>query len=549
MIKIATLGGYEEVGKNFTVINVDGTVVILDLGLDLTRFIEISEEGNPSKQELINYGALPNVDKLRSLGWPEPLAIIPTHGHLDHIGAISRLASDFKKAKVIATPFTAGVIRKTYESDRITMKNPLEVVNAESTYFLDDNVTIKFNPITHSIVDTALLSIETKYGNIVYANDFKLDRNPVLGQPADLKRIKERVGDVKFLIVDSTGSVEDGKTLSESIVKHLIDDSLSMMDYSENLVVFTTFSSHIARLSTIVKYLKKQRRRVYLLGKSMEKYSSVAQELGYYNFRKSCKVLKYQRQIKKLIKDIDSGKIKREKVALIMTGHQGEPKSILGRIVNGELPNIFKPNDVFVFSSRIIPNPVNEANRRIAEQKLDEFNVRVFKDLHVSGHPSKEDLREFVNILKPQYIIPSHGTFELRAEAAKLYASVGYNLNSEIFLTTNDSILTLDEKGDIKITNAKQEALKVPKKETSGNDSENKKHSNQGNKRKGSSQNNKHNKNTKNSNSKSNSKKKQTSEAKANQNSEVKKNSRHGDKSNKPHSKVNNTNNDKNNNS
>lgn len=432
MIKIAFIGGFNEVGKNCVAINSNGTVIIVDMGLDISKYIEITEDNMPSRKELIDYGAIPNIEEYEKLNWPKPKLIFVAHGHLDHVGAISHLMSHFKGVKVMGTPFTIKVLERIYLSEKKIIENPIEIVNDDCKYYVDENVTLITQPISHSILDTVIICLKTPEGNVVYANDFKIDTKPVLGKPTNLKKIKKAFGDVKFLITDSTGSVDEGKSMSEEMVNKMFDDIFSYIDVKKNLIVATTFSSHIQRLSTIVKKLKKEHRQIYLIGRSLDKYTSISKELGYFNFDKYCKKVLYSGQIKKFFNKIKNNKIDRSKIALIITGHQGEPNAVLSRILNEKLPNIFQKDDVFIFSSRIIPTPMHIENRKIVDQQLNDKKVRIYKDIHVSGHPAKEDLREFITIMNPEYIVPAHCDKKLKNSAIDVYQNMGYKLNKNI---------------------------------------------------------------------------------------------------------------------
>lgn len=448
MLKIAFIGGFDEVGKNCVAINSNGTVVIVDMGLDISKYIEITEDNIPSKNELINYGAVPNIEEYEKLNWPKPKLIFIAHGHLDHVGAIPHIITHFKNVKIMGTAFTIKILEKIYLSERKVIENPIEIINSDCKYYVDENITLVTQPIAHSILDTTIVCIKTPDGNVVYANDFKIDTKPVLGKPTDLKKIKKAFGDIKFLITDSTGSVDDGKSMSEEMVKKMLDDLFSYIDVKENLIVVTTFSSHIQRLSTIVKKLKKEHRKVFLIGRSLEKYTSIAKELGYFNFDKYCERVLYPRQIQKFFNKIKNNKIDRRKIALIITGHQGEPNAILAKILSDRLPDFFQKDDVFIFSSRIIPVPMHIENRAIIDQQLKDRKVRIFKDIHVSGHPAKEDLREFINMMNPEFIVPSHCDKRLKDSAVEVYQNMGYKLNENIIYVNNSNYLEYELKNN-----------------------------------------------------------------------------------------------------
>ncbi|MFQ6105678.1 MAG: MBL fold metallo-hydrolase RNA specificity domain-containing protein, partial [Candidatus Hydrothermarchaeaceae archaeon] len=239
---------------------------------------------------------------------------------------------------------------------------------------------------------------------------------------------------VKALIVETTRVEDEGRTPSEKIAEHLLKDNLLKSDTDRGLIV-TTFSSHIARISSIVNAAVDIGRIPILLGRSMEKYSSIAEVIKildlpsdahmYGNFKS------IQRMLKRVLKD---GK---EKYLLIVTGHQGEPDALLTRISNKKLPYVIKKDDQVIFSANIIPNPINVANRYALETKLKLQGARLFKGAHVSGHASREDHRDFLKILQPENVIPCHGELRMLASYAELAENLGYDLNKNLFILRN----------------------------------------------------------------------------------------------------------------
>src|SRR3989338_11633514 len=179
MIEIYAVGGYNEVGKNCTAVNIDGEVIIIDLGIHLENYIRLTEEEDLVKinaEKLMDVGAVPNIsvlDKVRG----NVKAIVISHAHLDHVGAVPYIANKFN-APVICGPYTAEIIKSILKDDRINLKNEIKTVNINSSYKVSDNIKIEFIHITHSIPQSALVAVHTKYGVILYANDFKLDMHP-----------------------------------------------------------------------------------------------------------------------------------------------------------------------------------------------------------------------------------------------------------------------------------------------------------------------------------------------------------------------------------
>ena len=433
MIQIYAVGGYNEIGKNCTAINVDGEVLIIDLGIHLENYIKLTQDEDLVKidaDKLMDVGAVPNISVLDKIN-KNVKAVIISHAHLDHVGAVPYIADKFN-APVICAPYTAEVIQSILNDEGIKLKNDIKTVNINSRYKISDKIEIEFIHITHSIPQSALVAVHTKYGVIIYANDFKLDMHPTLGKKPNFKRMEEISREnVLALIVESTYASDQRKTPSEQVAKEMLRDVLLGTDNKDNLIIVTTFSSHMARLKSIIEFGKKLNRKILFLGRSLSKYVKAAENIGIVNFSKDVEMIKYSRQIERRLKKIDKD---RKKYLLVKTGHQGEPKSVLYKIAKGVFKFDLHAEDNVVFSCRTIPTPTNIANREALENELKLFGVRIFKDIHQSGHAAREDLRDFINLIKPRNIIPAHGTKEMKDSLAELAVEMGYKIDQNVFL-------------------------------------------------------------------------------------------------------------------
>ena len=442
MIEIYAVGGYNEVGKNCTAINVDGEVLIIDLGIHLENYIKLTEDEDIVKisaDKLINVGAVPDISVLYKIK-DNVKAIVTGHAHLDHIGAIPYIAGKFN-APVVCSPYTAEVIKSILKDDRIKLKNEIKTVNLNSFYKVSDNLKIELIYITHSVPQAALIAIHTKYGIVLYANDFKLDLHPTLGKKPNFKRLEELGKEgVIALIVESTYAGDAKKMPSEQVAKEMLRDVMLGTDNKDNLIIVTTFSSHIARLKSIIEFGKKLNRKIVFLGRSLAKYVGAAENIGLVNFSRDIKIVKYSRQIERMLKKVDKD---RKKYLLVVTGHQGESKSVLYKIAKGEFKFDLYPEDSVIFSCRTIPTPTNIANREALENELKQTGVRMFKDIHQSGHAAREDLRDIINWLKPKNIIPSHGNKEMKDALAELAVEMGYKIGKNIFLVRDGHKVSL----------------------------------------------------------------------------------------------------------
>jgi ribonuclease J len=286
-----------------------------------------------------------------------------------------------------------------------------------------------------------MIALHTKEGIILYANDFKFDLFPTLGKKPNFKRLEE-LGKQKVLalICDSTYAADARKMPSESIAKEMLREVMLGISSKNKHVVVTTFSSHIARLNSIVEFGQKMGRKIVFMGRSMAKYVRAAEATGIANFTSKVEVLKFSGQIKRKLKKIAKD---RGKYLMVATGHQGEPNSVLSKMMNGELKFKFFPEDHIIFSCRTIPTPTNIENRQRLESDLRSFNVRIFKDIHQSGHAAREDLRDLINLVKPQHIIPAHGEPVMLNALADLAAEMGYKKGTNVHVMGNGERLRL----------------------------------------------------------------------------------------------------------
>jgi ribonuclease J len=443
-MKIYGIGGYNEVGKNMTAVDLGEDVILFDCGLYLPPIVELEEaEKVYTEKRLRGIGAVPADDILDGLGLRNKVrAIIPSHAHLDHIGAIPFLAYRYH-ADIIGTPFTMEVLNTLLKDEKIFLRNKLRVVQPNSFCFVqgkNKKYKVDFINITHSTLQCSMIALHTPEGIVLYANDFKFDNNPVLGKKPNYEKLKE-IGKegVKALIVDSLYSGDDRKTASEKVARTLLEDVL-FTTTNENVGLFvTTFSSHIARLKSITEFGKQLNRKVVFLGRSLNKYVSAAIKVDLCPFRNDIEIATYRNQLEKKLKEIERN---RGRYMVVCTGHQGEPGSILDRLAKNKLHFKFQSRDHVVFSSSVIPTEVNIKNREALDNRLKKRGVRLFNNVHVSGHAGREDLRDFINLVNPQHIIPSHGDHSKIGPLVELAEELGYKNNKNVHLINDKDRLT-----------------------------------------------------------------------------------------------------------
>ena len=438
MIEVFTIGGYSEVGKNMTAIKIDDEIIILDMGLYLPAVLEY-EEGDPRElntKDLIKIGAIPNDDILEKYR-DNVKAIILGHCHLDHIGATPFLARHYD-CPIIGTPYTIEVLKVLLEEHEEKFGSRLKQVTINSHFQVSDNIKVEFINITHSTPQTVLIAIHTKYGIIFYANDFKLDNHPVIGSKPNYERLEHLAENenILLLIMDSLYSNLDAKTPSEKVAKEMLKDIMLGTKNDNNLMLITTFSSHIARLKSIIEFGEMLNRKTVFLGRSLFNYVTAAEKSGLVEFSKEVEVIGYRSLVKKKLRQIE--KDGRGDYLIVCTGNQGEPDAILTKMANKkDIQFEFLPNDIVIFSCRTIPTEMTIKNRENLEKRLKQFHVRIFKDIHVSGHAAREDHRDMIMMLKPKHILPIHGDRQITKGLENLAEELGYKLNKTVHLGTD----------------------------------------------------------------------------------------------------------------
>ena len=278
MIKIHAVGGYDEVGRNMTCLELDDGAFIFDCGLYLPPIVEMEDAQKKTYSEkfLREIDGVPDDLILDKMGLRSKVkSILITHSHLDHVGALPYLGNRYN-AEIAGTPFTIEVLKALLKDNNLKLKNVLRVVSPNSS-FTSGKYKIEFVNITHSTIQTAIVGIKTEKGWILYANDFKFDNSPILGKKPNYERLKEMQKEgVLALIVDSLYSGDERKTPSEKIARDLLEDVMLGVTNKDACIIVTTFSSHIARLKSIVDFAKQLNRKVLFLGRSLFKYVNAA---------------------------------------------------------------------------------------------------------------------------------------------------------------------------------------------------------------------------------------------------------------------------------
>lgn len=443
MVKIHTVGGFSEVGKNMVVVELEDDAFIFDEGFFLPAIVSMQERDRVmTEKRLKSIEAIPQdsvINKIRH----KVRAQFISHAHLDHVGAIPFL-SDKYKAPIYGTPFTIQVLNSLLDDNDIILRNKIHSIKPNTTFYVqgkNKKYKVDFINTTHSTAQCLMIAIQTPKGAIIYTNDFKLDDTPILGLKPNYKRLRELAKEgVLCLIADALYSGTERKTPSEKIARALLQEVLLTIQNRNAGMIVTTFSSHIARLKSIVEFGKKLNREVVFLGRSLDKYSTAAKSIGAAPFLNNINISRYRRQVERTLHKVER---RRKDYMIVCTGHQGEPGSILERLSRHQLPFKLSRDDNIIFSSSVIPTPINKEQFAKMEARLKKSKPRIFRDAHVSGHGAREDLRDIVQITNPQHIIPSHCGADKAKPMIDLANDLGYKLGKQSHLMKDGGVLKL----------------------------------------------------------------------------------------------------------
>lgn len=447
-IEIATVGGYEEIGRQMTAVRAGDEVVIFDMGLHLSEVLlhDNVETEDMHSLDLIDLGAIPD-DRVMSQIDGEVEAIVPTHGHLDHIGALSKLAHRYD-APIVGTDFTIELVKKQVQQEsKFSVDNELLTLSAGDSMEIGESgdLELELVNVTHSIPDAINPVLHTPEGAVVYGLDKRLDPNPVLGDPFDSERFREIKDEEGVLcyIEDCTNAGEKGRTPSEQVARTKLKDVMFRHENFEGGMVATTFSSHVARIKSLVEFAREIDREPILLGRSMKKYGSIADKLGMVDFTHGLEMQGHRGGVDQAFERINrEGK---ENYFPIVTGHQGEPHAMLTRMAKDRTPFEFDEGDKLIFSARIIPDPINVGQRHQVERLLRKQGVRIYDDVHVSGHLRTEGHYDMLNLLEPENIIPAHNSMEGVSHYVDLAEGMGYDVGEDLYVARNGDTYTIVE--------------------------------------------------------------------------------------------------------
>lgn len=423
-VRVLPLGGLGEIGKNMTVVEQDGRIVVIDVGL---RFPTQEQHGVDLVLPDFSY-LIDRADQIE--------AIVITHGHEDHLGSLPFLLRQLTphRPKILARPLTTEMARSKLDEHKIkdaTLKRTEPGERIQAGPF-----SIELVHMTHSIPDACGVIVETAHGPIFFTGDYKFDQTPVDGPPGDIRRLAELGRDgILLLCGDSTNADRPGWSLSEAVVGPRLHELFARC---EGRILVTCFASNIHRVQQVIDAAASHNRKVCLIGRSMRKNTAIARSLGHIDVPDGM-----------LVTPRDLEHLPDERIVIISTGSQGEPLSALRRMAYGDHQQVqLHSGDTVVFSATPIPG-----NEKAVSEVVDAISRRgttviTTKDMpiHASGHGYQEELKLMLNLVRPRYVMPFHGDYTRQQLHSRLAQAVGVP-EENVFCCDNGDVVEIDAKG------------------------------------------------------------------------------------------------------
>ena len=409
------LGGSGEIGMNCNLYHYNNSWIMIDLGV-------MFGNSNLSSNELI----MPNIEFLIRNNIKLD-GLILTHAHEDHIGAVPFLYEKLGSFKIFTTSFTASVLKRKFDSFGIKEIN-IELLNYNENKKIG-KFAIETLALTHSIPEPNAIIIRTEKLNIFHTGDWKIDPTPLVGNPIDQEKLNDLKNEgMAIMVCDSTNVFNENPSGSENDVREELRQIFSQK--IKNKIIITCFASNIARLETILKVSNEFNKCCVFLGRSIHRIYESAKENN------------YLKNFNNIVSEKDSGSISEDNLVIVCTGSQGESNAALSRLVNdkNKFIEIFN-DDLVIFSSREIPGnekKISELKNQLLKKKVRIIDSKISK-VHVSGHPSKKELKQMYEWISPNTIIPVHGEFKHLSEHANFAKKCG--IKKQVLVENGDVVL------------------------------------------------------------------------------------------------------------
>lgn len=412
LLKLCTLSGTTEIGRNCNFVQYGNEIVIVDAGYSFPG------------QEMygIDY-LIPNTRYLKK-NKKNIKAILITHGHLDHIGALRWLLPELDYPPIYAGGFAKSLIELKLREYKMDRKAKIYGVDRKSKINIGKNFKATFIGINHSIPDAFSIFLESPNGNLFFSGDFKFDPTPANEPLSDYQKLHSLRGKVDLALIESTNATVPGKAPSEKVISKNLEDIISKYP---GRVILSAFSSLITRLYSVIEIAKRTNRKVLLAGRSLDQAIAIARKSGYINVDDDI-----------FIKDKDVNKFPDDRLLILCTGSQGERFAVLNRISLNEHKNIkIKKGDLVIMSSSEIPENISKIEKmtdRIISLGADLMKDTVNLKIHSTGHGNQEDIKSMATIIRPKNIMPIHGSLTFRYFNKQNFERWGFRKDS-IYLT------------------------------------------------------------------------------------------------------------------
>ena len=422
--KITPIGGLGEIGKNMTLFELGGDGFLIDCGIMFP-----ANDMHGVDYIIPDFRWLEEREDIRLHG------VCFTHGHEDHIGAVTHLVKAFPELPLYATPLTAGLLQVKLKNARLLKTTDLNTFEAGDTIQIGPFKLESFH-VCHSIPDCVGYGVNTPYGVVVVTGDYKFDNTPVHGRKTDYARLAGFAQrGVALLLADSTNSDKAGWTQSEAVIGGALD---RVFRQAKGRIMVATFASLMSRVQQVVNAARNHKRKVCITGYTMSEYAKIARKLGYLNVADDMLISIGQAQ-----------NMPAHKVVFMVTGSQGEPSAVLGKLASGRHRQLdVRENDTIILSSHPIPGNEEMVYRTI--NRLIQRGADVIYDpiesVHVSGHACQEEMRLMLNLTQPKHLIPVHGEIRHLHLHAKLAVDNGMRAEN-VTVIENGATVELDGRG------------------------------------------------------------------------------------------------------